>query len=1252
MTDKTVSFGNMDSFNPENETISAYLERFDLFIQANGVAEEKKVPVFLSVIGGKTYSLLRNLLSPALPKEKDFAALATELKNHFEPKKVVIVERFNFYRRNQQVGESIATYVAELRRLATDCAFNAHLTEALRDKFVCGLRSEATQRRLLAEKDLTFTKAVEIAQGMEVAARDTQLFKSNGGAINKVSQVHEQDRVDKVKFPKPCFRCGRNNHTAAQCRFKDATCRKCQKKGHIAAVCRSGQTNPNSGGRRPQTKQTGRTQYVGCNPNPEQEEDIDDLPIYRVSKPSSHPITVELEINHKKLLMEIDTGAAVSVISRDTYNKLFSDTSLNLSTVRLKTYTGEPMPVAGELDVEVKYGLQVCTLSLTVVEGSGPSLLGRDWLCHLTLDWKTIGLANLDMSRTQVEALQKKYKDVFAPGLGTLKNFKAHITVKQGARPVFHRPRAVPFALKEAIEVELARLEAEGVIEKVNQSEWAAHIVAVPKSDGRIRICGDYKVTVNPHIEPDRHPLPKPDDLFASLSGGKKFTKIDLSHAYLQMMLDDESKKFMVINTHKGLYQYTRMPFGISSAPAIFQHVMDTILQGLSNVLCYLDDILITGATDQEHIHNLEEVLKRLQCHGIKVQNSKCTFLANSVEYLGHIIDHKGLHTSPQKVAAIQDAPAPSNQQQLRSLLGLLHYYGKFIPNLATLLHPMNRLLKSGSVWNWSPDCQQAFAQAKKLLSSAAVLAHYNPSLPLRLATDASAYGIGAVISHIFPDGSERPIAFASRTLSNSEKRYAQLEKEALSLIFGVQKFHPYLYGRAFTLYTDHKPLTTILSPKKGIPPLSAARLQRWALLLAAYSYDIVYKSTKDHANADGLSRLPLPITPTTECQQESTVFNIAQIDTLPVTVKQLKAATRQDSVLSKVLLYTKCGWPSTIPEVLKPYWKRRLEISLEDECIIWGIRVIIPYKLRKKVLQELHQSHVGIVRMKATARSYLWWPGLDQEIEELVKGCTQCQSVRNAPEVAPLHPWLWPTKPWKRIHIDFAGPLRGHSYLILVDAHSKWPEVIDMKSNTTSAATITELRKIFARYGLPEQLVSDNGLQFVSAEFTQFLKSNGVKHIKSAPYHPSTNGIAERFVQSFKRAMLTNESLPIEQRLANFLLQYRTTVHATTNATPSMLLMNRQLRTRLDLLRPNMEGQVVNKEANQKVTHDQHSRDREFMIGQRVMARNLRPGPKWIPGTIVGRNGPLSYVVQVEGGQVWKRHIEHLREVGDTPSG
>jgi len=232
----------------------------------------------------------------------------------------------------------------------------------------------------------------------------------------------------------------------------------------------------------------------------------------KVGKSSAHPLTVELEVNSKKLSMEIDTGA---VISLTTYRKLFSNVKLSRSTLRLRT-------------VEVRYGSQGDVLSLAVVEGDGPSLFGRDWLGHVTLDWKTIGLSMLDSGLTQVEALKGKYKELFSPGIGTLKHFKARITVKNGARPVFHRPRSVPFALKAAIETELDCLEAAGVIEKVNRSDWAAPIVAVPKLDGRIRIYGDYKVTINPFIEIDTHPLPKPEDLFASLSGGQKFTNPSL----------------------------------------------------------------------------------------------------------------------------------------------------------------------------------------------------------------------------------------------------------------------------------------------------------------------------------------------------------------------------------------------------------------------------------------------------------------------------------------------------------------------------------------------------------------------------------------------------------------------------------------------------------------------------------------------------------------------------------------------------
>ena len=258
--------------------------------------------------------------------------------------------------------------------------------------------------------------------------------------------------------------------------------------------------------------------------------------------------------------------------------------------------------------------------------------------------------------------------------------------------------------------------------------------------------------------------------------------------------------QYVTINTHRGLYRYNRLPFGVASAPAIFQKLMDSVLQGLPHVICYIDDILVTESSDEDHLYNLARVLQRLEKHGFRLKQEKFKFLQPAVEYLGHKIDAEGLHALPSKIEAIVHAPEPCNVQELRPFLGLLNYYGKFIPNLASLLHPLNSLLQHLRKWDWNAECQEAFNQAKIALSSSTILVHYDPEMPITLAGDASAYGIGAVISHILPDGTERPIAFASRTLSSSEKNYSQIEKEALSLIFGVKKFHQYLYGHKFQL--------------------------------------------------------------------------------------------------------------------------------------------------------------------------------------------------------------------------------------------------------------------------------------------------------------------------------------------------------------------------------------------------------------------------------------------------------------------
>ena len=258
--------------------------------------------------------------------------------------------------------------------------------------------------------------------------------------------------------------------------------------------------------------------------------------------------------------------------------------------------------------------------------------------------------------------------------------------------------------------------------------------------------------------------------------------------------------------------------------------------------------------------------------------------------------------------------------------------------------------------------------------------------------------------------------------------------------MFGVRKFHNYIYGRRFTLLTDHKPLTYILSPKQGIPPLAAARMQHWALILTGYNYDIQYRSTHAHANADGLSRLPIPDGRQEGNLADVTAFVIGQLEALPMQATEVEEASRADPTLAKVLEYLRQGWPKRIPD------GRKDELSIEGDCIMWGIRVVIPKSLQSRVMSELHSAHPGIVRMEELARSHVWWPGLNKDIEMCVRACESCQGTRNVPTKAPLHPWAWPTNPWERVHIDFAGPVQGK---IVTDAHSKWPEVQIMSSTT-----------------------------------------------------------------------------------------------------------------------------------------------------------------------------------------------------------
>lgn len=1284
--------GKVCEFNADLESFENYTERLTNFFKINNIKEEERVAYFVSVMGPALYTTLKDLLHPTKVGDVDFKEAIKVLSTHFKPRVNVTYERFIFNKRSQKEGESISEYSMQLKKLAASCKFDNFLNEALRDRFLCGLKSPAIQSKLLAEGDsLDFPKALDLALVIENADRNVRSIhpERHSGEINFVrpkpsfnknkSQGNFKPRPSSTVGEgnlKKCYRCGKS-HEPRDCPYGEFKCFTCQKKGHLSNMCKNKpEYKPNKfrSGMRP----SGSGRVNNCEPDSDEDEPHaglvhevrDEFELYTIayangSKPNS--FTTTLVINEVPVDMVIDTGAVVTVMPDDVYFKNFHtvETKLEDCNIKLKTYTGEQMNVLGQFQANVitEEGDSLL-LPIVVIESSGhqqPTLLGRNWLQKLRLDWslkksepaanevlnvnapngKTVPIFDLG------KRIKEKYASVFDNTIGEIKKMSVDLVLKEDAKPIFCKARNVPFALRSAVESELENLKKNGIIYPVTQSEWCSPIVVVPKNNGGVRICGDFKVTINGWLRTDHYPLPNPEDIFAKISGSKLFSKLDLTAAYNQLRVNESSQPLLTINTHLGLFRYARLPFGVNNAGALFQSTMDKILSGMEGTVCYLDDILIFSKNNTDMSLKVDAVLKRLSDYGVKVNTSKSEFFQKSLNFLGHRIDERGIHQTTELTKAITDAPRPEDVTQLRSFLGLVNFYGKFLPNLSTLLHPLYRLLTNDIKWSWCSVCENAFKQCKQLLLKDNVLMPFDPNLEIIVTCDSSNYGIGSVIAHILPDGSERPIAFASRSLNKCEVKYSQIEKEALAIIYAVKKFHNFLYARKFTLITDHKPLTFLLGPTKGIPTLAAARIQRWALILAAYKYEIRYRKGADISNADALSRLP--------CQAADTEGEISFFTStykLPITSKEIALATRYDPTLSKVLNFTNNGWSHTTEEQVKPYLTKSSELSVDQGCLLWGSRVVVPPTHRKEILQLLHCEHPGESRMKSLARCFVYWPGLDSDIEELVKNCSICQQTRKSAPLAPLQQWSWPRHAWQRLHLDFAA-FEGKEFLILVDSYSKWLEVFYM-STTTSKQTIEKLRHCFATFGLPRTIVTDGGPQFTSQEFKEFVESNGFHHLLSPPYHPASNGLAERAVQTVKNVFLkqmlqdskTNHSRSLQHHIDSFLFAYRNTPHTMTGLSPADVMFKFRPKTHLSLLKPNLADKMINRqEETERTANARRGNPRSFTVEDKVYVKTVRNEKiNWQSGIITKIISPVTYLVKVDNRTRFV-HVDHLRK-------
>lgn len=990
------------------------------------------------------------------------------------------------------------------------------------------------------------------------------------------------------------------------------------------------------------------------------ERDTESPTLYRLgdTEESDGPWYCKLSVEGVILNMQVDSGSSVSAISKNTYDKLYKGRPLIESDKMLTVYSGEKIKPVGTMPVNVINNDQLFTSKLYVIDnGNCPPILGRKWMRELQISLPIVAHVSCDESDSIMSEIMCKYKNVFEPGIGTFNRGTINLSVCADAVPVWRRARVVPHALRPAVDAELARLEAEGIISPIEDvGGWGSPIVPVKKQSGSIRICGDFKVTVNPVLCDDKYPLPRIEDLFSALRGGQTFSKIDLKSAYQQFLLDDDSKKLCTIVTHKGNFIYNRLPFGIKTASNKFQRIMDSLFK-LPHVTVFVDDLIITGETGQEHKENLDKVFKILNECGLRISKEKCCFFKKQVSYLGHIIDAEGLHTETKKVDAVLAAERPSNVSELRAFLGLINYYSKFVKNFSTVIAPLYSLLKKNKTWVWSDECETGFLKIKHLLKESDVLVHFNPDLPLVLSCDASPRGVGAWLGHEMPDGQVRAVAHASRTLSAAEQNYSQICREGLAIIFGVQRFHEYVYGRHFILVSDCKPLCSIMGPKTGIPLMMAGRLQRWSIILSEYNYSIKCVKSKENCVADCLSRaatikVDSQVNGTSYSSREDrlneSIINFIDAPK-PIDFKEIAERTKKDITLNKIFGYVLHGWPthSDMPVECKDYYNRKDYITSEHGCLLFGYRVIIPKSLQSLTLKELHSSHLGIIKMKSLARTYIYWPNIDKDIEQLCGSCEVCAKERDNPVKSTLVPWSWPTRPWYRLHLDHLGPFANSQYLVVIDAHSKWIEVCKV-SSTNAEITIKQLRDIFARFGLPNEIVTDNGPAFISEKFSEFMLRNGICHRLISPRHARSNGAAENAVGLVKKCLkkAAHEGIAVDVALSRFLLNYRNCVQSTTQKSPSEMLLGRRLRSCLDLLRPCTKNIVMDNQSKQIKSF--RGKQRDLSVGDVVMFKKWRNNKEiWEKGEVISRKGNVMYEIQYKD----ERHRRHIDQIFRLPS-
>ena len=1250
----------------QGENWKSFRREWKFYELAAGIhkkAQEVRVASLLNVIGKEGMDMYETFQwqnsSDALKIDK----VLEKFEERCVPVRNETYERYIFFKREQLSDESLDSYITALMKLSESCGFGALRESLVRDRLILGVKDDRVREKLLGKRDLNLDKAIETIKASQVThSRATEIseeFSANED-INAVRQKWKpkrgkgSDRKPPSKVPpklKECLFCGGTHALERKlCPASGQKCKKCGKEGHFAVKCRS-------------KSEDAKVHMV--------EQEV----FYIHSISGKDQALVPLTLNDSaSVTFQIDTGSSANILPLQDYiraTKDYSKVNIVPKEITLVMHDHSKRKALGSARLKVGHNGNKHELNFVIVYQEVTSLLGLKssqgmGLVKICVPGVSTPVNNI-VAVPKIESVVSEdvtkdpvlspFADVFQ-GIGCLPG-EYNIQLNKDVIPVVHPPRRVPVPKKEAMKTELDKMVADKIIIPVTEpTDWVSSVLAVPKKDGSVHICLDPK-DLNTAIKRSHYPLRTVEDVTSRLTNAKVFSVLDAKTGFWQVKLSENSSYFTTFNTPFGRFRWLRMPFGISSAPEIWQRKMHEAIEGLQGVEVIADDFLVCGFGDtvdeavKDHDQNLTAFLQRCRELNLTLNLQKIKLRLSQVPFMGHLLTADGVVTDPNKVRAIRDMPTPTDVKSLKRFLGMVTYLAKFLPHLSSVCEPLRRLELKDVEWCWLSVHDDAVQSIKNLVCEAPVLKFYDVNREVTIESDASLSGLGACL---LQEG--QPVAFASRALTQAESRYAQIEKELLSVVFACERFDTYLYGRDVVhVKTDHQPLEAIFKKDLGSAP---KRLQRMLLRLQRYNLDVKYQKGSMMVMSDPLSRAYLdePPAQTEFCNELKEIVLVEDLPISEARLKEFKEGTASDDTLQILMSTVLEGWPSTldkVPAEVKPYFQFQDEITAQNGLLFKGERLIVPAKLRKEMMEKVHSSHLGVEGCLRRAREVFYWPRMNAEFKDFILKCDICNSYKPAQPQEPLMPHEIPSRPWQKVGSDLF--LFDHRfYLITVDYYSSFFEV-DKLDTTDSRTVIEKLKMQFSRHGIPEIVISDNGPQYASAEFAKFASDWHFQHITTSPRNPQSNGKVESAVKICENIMRKAVHGKFDPYLA--LLDYRNTP-TEIGSSPAQRLFSRRTRNLLPLTNKQLEPKSVPpQDVQEKLISSKQKQAFYYNLKGKALPE-LQPGQTvrmkrpnqttWTEAVCKKMIGPRSYVV-VSGGRTYRRNRRQLRMVPQSDS-